>query len=52
MKALPGPLAQLGLARDGTFFVIAAGRAIHAGESSFRGVAGNRRRNSILIIVA
>ena len=37
-KALPGPLAQLGLARDGTFIVIAAGRAIHAGEGEFKGV--------------
>ncbi|HJP95522.1 MAG TPA: N-acetylmuramoyl-L-alanine amidase [Pyrinomonadaceae bacterium] len=37
-KALPGPLAQLGLARDGTFIVIAAGRAIHAGIGEFKGV--------------
>jgi peptidoglycan hydrolase-like protein with peptidoglycan-binding domain len=43
LKALPGPLAQLGLARDGTYFVVAAGRAIHAGEGSFRDVSGNRR---------
>ncbi|HEV7374761.1 MAG TPA: N-acetylmuramoyl-L-alanine amidase [Pyrinomonadaceae bacterium] len=35
---LPGPLAQLGLGRDGTFFVIAAGKAIHAGKGSFKGV--------------
>jgi len=31
-KALPGPLAQLGLGRDGTFFIVAAGRANHAGK--------------------
>ncbi|MBV9957318.1 MAG: peptidoglycan-binding protein, partial [Acidobacteria bacterium] len=37
-RALPGPLAQLGLARDGTFFVIAAGRANHAGPGSFQGI--------------
>lgn len=43
LQALPGPLAQLGLARDGTFFVIAAGKAIHAGEGDFKGVSGNRR---------
>ena len=43
LEALPGPLAQLGLARDGTYFVIAAGRAIHAGDGSFQGVSGNRR---------
>ncbi|NGZ05769.1 MAG: N-acetylmuramoyl-L-alanine amidase [Magnetococcales bacterium] len=28
---LPGPLSQLGLGRDGTFYVIAAGRCNHAG---------------------
>jgi peptidoglycan hydrolase-like protein with peptidoglycan-binding domain len=35
---LPGPLAQLGLGRDGTYFVIAAGRANHAGKGKFNGV--------------
>jgi peptidoglycan hydrolase-like protein with peptidoglycan-binding domain len=40
--SLRGPLAQLGLARDGTYFVIAAGRAQHAGPGRWRGVtAGN-----------
>jgi hypothetical protein len=29
---LKGPLAQLGLGRDGTYYVIAAGRANHAGK--------------------
>ena len=43
LKALPGPLAQLGLARDGTYFIIGAGKAIHAGEGSFKGVSGNSR---------
>lgn len=39
---LPGPLAQLGLGRDGTYYVIAAGRANHAGTGSWQGVtAGN-----------
>lgn len=39
---LPGPLAQLGLGRDGTWYVIAAGRANHAGAGSWRGeVNGN-----------
>lgn len=33
-----GPLAQLGLARDGTYFVIAAGRANHAGRGLWEGV--------------
>jgi peptidoglycan hydrolase-like protein with peptidoglycan-binding domain len=35
---LPGPLAQLGLGRDGTFYVIAAGRCNHAGLGSWQGV--------------
>jgi hypothetical protein len=35
---LPGPLAQLGLGRDGTFYVIAAGRCNHAGKGSWQGV--------------
>ena len=32
---LAGPKAQLGLGRDGTFYVIAAGRANHAGKGVF-----------------
>lgn len=39
---LPGPLSQLGLGRDGTYYVIAAGRANHAGVGQWKGVtAGN-----------
>ncbi len=39
---LDGPLAQLGLGRDGTWFVIAAGRANHAGVGAHKGItAGN-----------
>lgn len=39
---LPGPLAQLGLGRDGTYYIVAAGRANHAGAGSWRGiVTGN-----------
>lgn len=37
-EALPGPLAQLGLGRDGTFYVIAAGLANHAGLGSWKGI--------------
>ena len=33
---LPGPLAQLCLGRDGTFFVVAAGRCNHAGDVDSR----------------
>lgn len=40
---LKGPLSQLGLGRDGTFFVIAAGLAHHAGTGNWRGFSGNRR---------
>lgn len=36
--ALAGPLAQLGLGRDGTFYVIAAGRANHAGAGRWEDV--------------
>lgn len=36
---LPGPLAQLGLGRDGTYYVIAAGRCNHAGSGLWNGVA-------------
>jgi peptidoglycan hydrolase-like protein with peptidoglycan-binding domain len=35
-KFLKGPLAQLGLARDGTYYIIAAGRANHAGPGEWR----------------
>lgn len=42
---LAGPLAQLGLGRDGTYYVIAAGRANHAGKGQWQKVpqdAGNQ----------
>ncbi len=39
---LAGPLAQLGLGRDGTFYIVAAGRCWHAGPGEWRGItAGN-----------
>ena len=34
---LAGPLSQLGIGRDGTFYVIAAGRANHAGAGVWKG---------------
>lgn len=41
-KDLAGPLSQLFLARDGTYHVIAAGRANHAGRGNWNGItAGN-----------
>jgi hypothetical protein len=39
LAAIPGPLAQLGLGRDGTFYVIAAGRANHAGAGMWQGIS-------------
>lgn len=39
---LSGPLAQLCLGRDGTYFVVAAGRCNHAGRGNWQGLtAGN-----------
>jgi peptidoglycan hydrolase-like protein with peptidoglycan-binding domain len=35
---LPRPLAQLGLGRDGTYYVIAAGRCNHAGKGMWNGL--------------
>lgn len=41
---LAGPLSQLVLGRDGTFYVVASGRANHAGVGVWRGVTdGNGR---------
>jgi N-acetyl-anhydromuramyl-L-alanine amidase AmpD len=37
---LAGPLAQLCLGRDGTFFVVAAGRCNHAGYGNWQGFTG------------
>jgi peptidoglycan hydrolase-like protein with peptidoglycan-binding domain len=39
---VPGPLSQLGLGRDGTYYIIAAGRCSHAGVGEWQGVtSGN-----------
>lgn len=38
---LPGPLCNVFLARDGTVYVVAAGRANHAGTGSWAGLSGN-----------
>ena len=41
---LRGPLAQIGLGRDGTCYTVAAGRCNHAGDGSWQAVAlGNSR---------
>ncbi len=39
---LSGPLSQLGLGRDGTYYVVAAGKCYHAGAGSWQGItSGN-----------
>lgn len=38
---LPGPLAQYQLGRNGHIWVVAAGRANHAGSGSWQGLSGN-----------
>lgn len=40
-SSLAGPLAQLGLGRSGTWFVIAAGRSYHAGSTFDDSIFGN-----------
>ncbi|WP_183574489.1 N-acetylmuramoyl-L-alanine amidase [Mucilaginibacter sp. X5P1] len=35
---LAGPLSQLGLGRDGTYYVVAAGRCYHAGAGKWQGI--------------
>lgn len=42
---LPGPLAQLGLGRDGTWIVFTAGRANHAGRGEFKDFTSGRLIN-------
>lgn len=38
---LPGPLCHVGLGRDGTAYVVAAGKANHAGTGAWQGVTGS-----------
>jgi hypothetical protein len=40
---LPGPLSQLMLGRDGTWYVIAAGRCNHAGAGAWRNITNGNR---------
>lgn len=44
---LPGPLAQFGLGRDGTVYLIAAGRANHAGEAKSSGTVAAGDGNAL-----
>ena len=38
---LPGPLAHFGLGRSGTIYVVASGKANHAGYGGWNGYSGN-----------
>lgn len=40
-SGLPGPLCQVGLSRSGKAYIVASGRANHAGSGSWRGISGN-----------
>lgn len=46
---LPGPLCQLGLGRDGTVYVVAAGRANHGGKARASGTVAGGDANSLYI---
>lgn len=49
---LPGPLANLGLARDGTWIVIAAGQAWHAGTGSYSWCPANTGNTHLIGVEA
>lgn len=49
---LPGPLANLGLARDGTWIVVAAGSAWHAGTGSISWCPANQGNSRLIGIEA
>jgi len=49
---LPGPLANLGLGRNGTWYVIAAGLAYHAGAGSHPAVGTNNGNNWLIGVEA
>jgi hypothetical protein len=46
---LEGPLSQLGLARDGTYYVIGAGKCFHAGKGAWKPMGLVDNGNSYLI---
>ncbi len=49
---LAGPLAQLGLGRDGTFYIIAAGKCSHAGRGEWIGHPDGVHNSSFIGIEA
>jgi hypothetical protein len=40
---LPGPLCQVGLGRNGTVYVVASGKANHAGKGAWKGTSRSER---------
>lgn len=46
---LPGPLSQLGLSRDGTVYIVAAGRSNHAGTAKASGTVAAGDGNTLYI---
>jgi hypothetical protein len=49
---LPGPIANLGLEEDGTYYMIAAGRAYHAGLGEYPGVTTDNGNHELIGIEA
>lgn len=49
---LNGPLCHLGLGRDGTFYVVAAGRANHAGTGRWEGIKPDMGNSHLIGIEA
>ncbi|GAA2827659.1 peptidoglycan recognition protein family protein [Crossiella cryophila] len=49
---IPGPLAQLGLARDGSWLVIASGLANHAGDGDWPGLPLNNANPHLIGVEA
>lgn len=46
---LPGPLSQLGLGQDGSYYLIAAGKSYHAGKGEWKPMGLSDNGNSWLI---
>lgn len=49
---LKGPLCNLALGRDGTYYVVAAGKAWHAGRGSYMGIDHNDGNSHLIGIEA
>ncbi|MCP3800311.1 N-acetylmuramoyl-L-alanine amidase [Allokutzneria sp. A3M-2-11 16] len=49
---LPGPVCNLGLARDGTWYAVAAGRAWHAGNGVWPGIGRDNGNDHLIGVEA